>query len=233
MITTSKLPSKLAANAKKAASTALARKRDRATALLISIRDRKRTLAGAYWDLGRDLSELRAMKAEAALGYTSFAALCTKECGLSEAFVMGAIRVATELSREAALELGSQRRAIAFLDLAKATPEDDTPTELLRKGLTKGAVKLGKGASARKVEEAAKAIRAKAQPKAQTKRPMGKTTTPEERATAEKLEKGMAAAGFDVEVRAVATKPGQPCGFALRFLPRAGFRALAKLLREV
>jgi hypothetical protein len=233
MTTRKKLPPKLAANAKKAATAALTRKRDRVSALLASIRDRKRTLAGAFWDLGRDLAELRAMRAEAVLGFPSFAALCSKECGLSEAFVAGATRVASELTREAALELGSQRRALAFLELARATPEDDTPTELLRKGITKGTVKLGKGASARKVEAAAKAIRAKTKTKDPQKRPMGKTTTALERALADTLEKGLADSGFSVEVRAVATKPGQPCGFAMRFLPQAAFPTLAKLLRKV
>jgi hypothetical protein len=119
-----KLPSELVANAKRATLVARREKTARIKTLLASIRDRKRTLVGAYWDIGRDLAELRAMHAEVLLGYGSFSALCKAECGLSDAFVAGAIRVAKELSREAAIDLGSQRRAVAFLDLARVTPED-------------------------------------------------------------------------------------------------------------
>lgn len=230
-----RLPAALVANAKRAATLAKGRKAGRIQALLASITDRKRTLAGAFWDLGRDLRELKDLRAEAALGHATFYALCREECGLSEAFVTGAMRVAGELTRAAAIELGSQRRAVAFLDLARATPEDDTPSELLAQGLTRGKVRLAKGASARKVEQAAKAVREELRAKAPVntaKKRVGNTTTVDERARAATLEKGLARAGFTVEVRAVATRPGQPCTFALRHLPEAAFAALGKLLAK-
>lgn len=230
---TGSLPPALVANAKRATVTAKARRDARIEALLTSIQDRKRSLAGAFWDLGRDLVELHGLKAEAALGFTTFYELCRAKCGLSEAFVSGAMRIATELTRAAAIELGSQRRALAFLDLARATPEDDSATELSNKGLARGKVRLPKGASARQVEAAAKAVRGDVRAKTPArggKKPVGNTTTNEERALATRLEKGLARAGFAVEVRAVATRPGKPCTFTLRGLPAAAFAALRGLL---
>ncbi|MFO0640958.1 MAG: hypothetical protein U0183_17180 [Polyangiaceae bacterium] len=230
---TSRLPAELVANAKRATLAAKARRDARIEALLTSIQDRKRTLAGAFWDLGRDLVELHGLKAEAALGFATFYELCRAKCGISEAFVAGAMRIATELTRAAAIELGSQRRALAFLDLARATPEDDSATELSKKGLARGKVRLPKGASARQVEAAAKAVRGDVRAKTSArgdKKPVGNTTTTEERAVATRLEKGLARAGFKVEVRAVATRPGKPCTFALRGLPAAAFAALGELL---
>ncbi|MBL0196369.1 MAG: hypothetical protein IPQ09_19510 [Myxococcales bacterium] len=230
------LPAALVANAKRASEAARARRDARIEALFTSIQDRKRTLAGAFWDLGRDLLELQGMEAEGALGFGTFYELCRAKCGLSEAFVSGAMRIATELTRAAAIELGSQRRALAFLDLARATPEDDSATQLFEQGLARGKVRLAKGASARQVEAAAKAVRgdvreqAPAGDRKASKKPVGNTTTSDERAVATKLAKGLARAGFKVEVRAVATRPGKPCTFAVRGLPAAAFGVLGALL---
>jgi hypothetical protein len=231
-----KLPSELVANAKRATLVARREKTARIKTLLASIRDRKRTLVGAYWDIGRDLAELRAMHAEVLLGYGSFSALCKGECGLSDAFVAGAIRVAKELSREAAIDLGSQRRAVAFLDLARVTPEDDTATELLKKGLARGKVRLPTDASARKVEQATKAVRAELRAKTPAGKgsatPRGNTTTPAERALATRLQSRLSRSGFKAEVHAVATRPGKPAVFALRNVPHAAFAALGQLLLD-
>ena len=231
-----KLPSALVANAKRATLVARREKTARIKTLLASIRDRKRTLVGAYWDIGRDLAELRAMHAEVLLEYASFSALCKAECGLSDAFVAGAIRVAKELSREAAIDLGSQRRAVAFLDLARVTPEDDTATELLKKGLARGKVRLPTDASARKVEQATKAVRAELRAKTPggkgSAAPRGNTTTPAERALATRLQSRLSRSGFKAEVHAVATRPGKPAVFALRNVPHAAFEALGQLLLD-
>ncbi len=175
------------------------------------------------------------MKAEAILEHGSFSALCTKECGLSDSFVAGAIRVATELSREAALELGSQRRALAFLDLARATPEDDTATDLSRGGLSRGGVKLLRGASARKVEAAAKALRAQNVVKTGAKsggKRRGNTTAAQERAEAARLERGLQTAAVGATVHAVATRPGERATFTFARIPAEAFALLARLLRK-
>lgn len=221
------LPKGFVARAKKTAALAHERKVAKAKELLASIRRRKGEMSGAFWDIGRDLAALRALEVESLLGHRGFFAMCQAECGLSETFVAEALRIATSLSREEAVELGSQKRAAAFLDLARATPEDDTAVGLARRGLSRGRVKLPAGASGTKALAAAKAVRARA-PVAGRKA-VGRTVTAEERREAARLSKGLRAAGFQAEVLAVATQPGKPCVFTLR-LPREAFGALKKLL---
>ena len=178
--------------------------------------------------MGGDLVALRALAVHELLGHSNFFAMCQAACGLSETFVTQAIDVATRLGREQAVELGTQGRAAAFLELARATPEEDTPTDLAKRGLTRGRVKLPPDASGRKARAAAKAIRDEVVRKKDGK-VRGRTTTPAERDEAARLAQGLTEAGFEVTVEVFATRAGQPGVFALR-LPREAFPALKKLL---
>ena len=129
-------------------------------------------------------------------------------------------------TREQAIELGSQRRATAFIDLADATPERDTPTGLLERGAK--AAGLAPRASARAAERAAATVRrSHAGP---VKR--GKTTSVEERAVASAILKALVAAKVeDARCDAVATRPGRPAKLRIE-IPIGATQALARALAK-
>ena len=140
------------------------------------------------------------------------------------------VDIAEHLTRKEAIAFGTQTRAAAFLDLARATPAADTAMELFKKGVTTPNKRvLASGANAKEAERAAAELRQAAQKKG-AKRGRGLTTTPEEREEAKRMARGLKRTGFVVEVRAVATKPGRPCTYLIRHLPRAAFATLKKLL---
>ena len=107
------------------------------------------------------LAELSAPALFTAAGYKSFAALVRTELGFSVDKARELIAVAQGLKRTTALSLGPTRAA-AVVELAKATPEDDTPEEVAH-----GRVKVRghrapvrpKDMSARAIERAAAVVR--------------------------------------------------------------------------
>jgi hypothetical protein len=66
------LPGAFLARAKKAAAISHANKLAKAKSLLASIRRRKGEMSGAFWDIGRDLSDLQRLGVESLLGHKSF-----------------------------------------------------------------------------------------------------------------------------------------------------------------
>ena len=104
----------------------------------------------------------------------------------------------------------------------------------------KGTLKLPGGkelhipkASAAEIRNAAKLVRAGSAKASDTpaKRPRGRTTTPSERAIAEKLQARLRELGLDqASVTAVATKPGQPAHVRIQSAPIDRLSVLKKAL---
>jgi hypothetical protein len=177
-----------------------------ARAAIARIKERKATIAGAFWDIGDDLLVLAEPGTAKALGYGDLYDLCWRELQLSAASVDELMAVRKRLTRAEAIRLQTQRRAAAYLRLADATPADDTAVGLLAQGVAMPGGRLAAHASIRAVEAAAKRFRQKRA----AKRRRGRTTTPEERALANGIGAALRKAGVVAKVEVLATLPGKP-----------------------
>jgi hypothetical protein len=197
----------LAKRAKAAAEGKRARLEAEARALLALIARRKAEIAEAFFDIGEALARLRAKEMLGALGRRSFAELCERDAGISATTGQRLVEVTLAMTREQAIAMG-QKKAMAMVGLAEATPEGDTAAGLYRKkaiALPGGKTISPRVASANELEAAAARVR-----QARGKARRGRTTTPDERARAAKLEARLRELGLDrARVTAVATKPGQ------------------------
>ena len=158
---TAKLPAALAARATAAASAKTSRLRRDAHALLALIARRKREITEAFYDIGEALTKLKDRDTISALGRRSFAEVCEKDAGMSVSVAERLVEIVRSLTREQALAMG-QKKAMAMVTLAAATPEDDTAAGLYRKksiALPGGKKVSPRSASANEIEEAATAIR--------------------------------------------------------------------------
>ena len=221
--------------AKRAASLALARKERlvaEARGLIELVRRRKEQVAELFYDMGEALRRLKEREIVLALGYRSFDTLCDVEMQLSSSVANRLVEIVTRISRKDALAMG-QTKAMALVDLALATPADDTPADLLRGGaltLPGGKVLDPKKASARAIERGAKAIR-----NARKDRPRrGRTTTAAERATAQALQAELHRRGLHrARVTAVATRPGATSELRIERVPADQLAALAAAIRAL
>ncbi|MBK7395736.1 MAG: hypothetical protein IPJ34_05375 [Myxococcales bacterium] len=102
-----------------------------AKALIADVREKKRQISDAFYDIGVALKKLSTTRLYAALGYTSFEALAKGELDLSRTVAYRLMAIADQLTRKRAIELG-QTRSLALIGLAAATPEADTAEELAR-----------------------------------------------------------------------------------------------------
>src|SRR5262245_41137712 len=100
------------------------------------VKRRRARIAEDFYDIGEALARLKRPGVPESLGYTTFAELCERELGMSLGKANYLIAVVTHVPRAEAARLG-QDRTVALLELADATPEEDTVTELAR-----GIVKL-------------------------------------------------------------------------------------------
>ena len=211
-----RLPAALAARATAAASAKTSRLRRDAHALLALIARRKREITEAFYDIGEALTKLKDCDTISALGRRSFAEVCEKDAGISVSVAERLVEIVRSLTREQALAMG-QKKAMAMVTLAAATPEDDTAAGLYRKksiALPGGKKVSPRSASANELEEAATAIRhrrsASAAGNGNGAPARGRTSTAEERTFAALLEKRLHQLGLDrARVTAVATKPGR------------------------
>ncbi|MBI2393101.1 MAG: hypothetical protein HYV09_26185 [Deltaproteobacteria bacterium] len=148
---------KLLAAARKA-STAAGK---RAEELLALIERRKARIAEDFYEIGLALAEIRKKKLFVALGYSSFGGLLAARKVMSRRTAEKLIGVVSNVPRPKAMELGPEK-AYALARLVATTPELDTIDEVLEEGVRvgKGRKKIA-GASAREIEEAARAVRAK------------------------------------------------------------------------
>lgn len=205
-----------------------------AESLIALVGRRKREIAEAFYDLGVALKRLKDKEILLVLGCRSFDQLCGEKLDLSTTLANRLVEVASRMSRDEAIGVG-QAKAMALVDLAAATPADETPGALSRArrplALPGGGVLDLKKASGRAIERAAKAIR---EERATTKPRRGRTTTAAERAKAAALEASLHAAGLqNARVTAVATKPGATCEVRIERVPIDELRVLATALTKL
>ena len=226
---------RLAARATAAASAKTKRLHAEARSLLSLIARRKKEITEAFYDIGEALTRLKSRDLVSALGRATFAEVCTLDAGISAATAERLVAIATTMTREQALAMG-QKKAMAMITLAAATPEDDTAVGLYRRksvALPGGKNVSPRSASANAIEEAATAIRhqRRAVAPAAGKPGRGRTTTNEERTFAALLERRLHQLGVErALVTAVATKPGQSADLRFEHIPAAD---IDKLLSEL
>jgi hypothetical protein len=132
----------------------------RAELLIGLITRRKARIAEDFYDVGVALQELQKKKLYLALGHASFADLLRARdiLGLSQAKKL--IEIVSSLPRDKALQIGPEK-AYALARYTAATPEPDTPAQLLDEGAAVAGKRLG-DLSARELTEATGKVRAKA-----------------------------------------------------------------------
>ena len=230
-----KLPAALAKRATAAATAKTTRLLREAREQLSLIARRKREITEAFYDIGVALTFLKAKDVILALGRKSFAEVCEKDAGLSASTAERLVRIVAAMTREQALAMG-QSKATAMVNLAAATPEDDTAAGLYRKksvALPGGRKVSPRTASALEIESAAAAVRREKATKKNGagKRGVGRTTTGEERALAAMLEKQLRKLGLErARVTAVATKAGQGADLRFERIPAAKVDLLKKAI---
>ena len=119
------LPAALAKRATAAAAAKTTRLLREAREQLSLIARRKREITEAFYDIGVALSFLKSKDVISVLGRKSFAEVCEKDAGLSASTSERLVRIVAAMTREQALSMG-QSKATAMVNLAAATPEDDT-----------------------------------------------------------------------------------------------------------
>lgn len=128
-------PAGLLKNVAKVAARAKRTNATRAKELVALIREKLGVAGAAFYDIGAALTELSQPALVSSLDYRSFAALVKTELGFSIAKARKMMAVAGGMKRSTALSLGFSRAA-AVVELASATPEDDTPEQLARGKVT-------------------------------------------------------------------------------------------------
>jgi hypothetical protein len=233
--TKKKLPAALARRAAAAATAKNTRLLRDAREHLALIARRKRAITEAFYDIGVALTFLKKKDVVLALGRRSFAEVCEKDAGLSASTGERLVSIAGAMTREQALAMG-QTKAMAMVNLAAATPEDDTAAGLFRKkriALPGGGEVSPRTASAVAIDAAAAVIRRGrvAKTGGAAKRGPGRTTTEEERTLAAMLERQLHKLGLDrARVTAVATKPGQGADLRFERIPAAQVDLLKKAI---
>ena len=222
-----KVPAALARRAEKAADAKIARILAQAKQDIDLIARRRGEITEAFYDIGEALVRLKRREVVAALGCRSFAELCAEHVGISSSQADRLVDIVTNMTRAEAIDVGATKAA-SLVALARATPEDDTVSDLLRHGARVGGKQVDvRKASSRQVARATAAARAA--------RPNGKTdarsVTKDERATCEALEKALRQAG--AKDATVQSKRGSHGGRATIELPIADITRLATAVRVV
>jgi hypothetical protein len=165
-----------------------------ARALVEQIKQAQRDVAGNLVEMGLALVELKAEGMATSLGCADFEELCRRELSMSPSTARRLMMVATRVSREVVLRVG-QSRALALLELVEATPEDDTPEELLdaKLALPSGKTLVVAEATAEELRDAAREIVHANQPGAERR----KHTSRAEQAAHRRAGKQLEARGFD------------------------------------
>ena len=186
-------------------------------------------VAEDFYDIGLALKRLRRPQSMRALGYKTFAVLCKKEFRMSATKATELIAVSTAMNRDLARLLGHSR-AMELVRLTRATPEDDTPAELVGQAFTLPsgqAVDLST-ASVREIRRATKAVR-----DASGTGGAGRTATAAERNLARGLERALWRAGFKrATVKAVAVKSGAAADLRISGVPLIAFGRMGRVLAK-
>jgi hypothetical protein len=193
-----RVPAALAKRAEAAAKGKLARLVAEAKADIALIGRRRAEISEAFYDIGEALVRLKRREVVAAMGCRSFAELCERQVGLSSSQAERLVDIVTSMTRTEALSVGATKAA-SIVALARATPEDDTASELLAHGArVRGKVIDVTKASTRALAKAAAEARG-------GKAPKGRGVTREERASCAALAAALRAAGAkDAKVTAKA-----------------------------
>lgn len=133
----------------------------RAEALIETIARLKRTIEASFYALGRALAELKDKKLYVALGYDSFEELLDRRAIVGHTQAYKLIAVVRALPATKAKRLGIEK-SYALAQLAKATPADDTASEVAERVVRKSKQspgRKGKNLSSRQLLEAARAER--------------------------------------------------------------------------
>ena len=139
---------------------ALARNKLRLADLVALIRRRVTDVVEGFYDIGEALREVLDKKLYAAEGHKSLEAFLKAEAMMSGRQARKLIAVVRKVPREKALTLG-QERAYALVAYTDATPDDDSPAQLVADGAKIGAKPAGE-ASVRDIKAATRAVNAEA-----------------------------------------------------------------------
>lgn len=221
----------LAANAQAAHEARVARLRETGNAAIARVRALRARIEDDFLEIGAALVTLDDDELVAAVGYASFDALCEEALGISRAKARQLVAVTTRLAPALAREL-QQDRACALLALVDATPDDDTPDDVLAAtlALPDGTSLVVRDAPTKQLWDAARAIRRDVAAR-EGRRATGHTVAPEDQARFGRIEKAVRArkslAG--AKLRLKAGRPGArvELDLALDDLP-ALLRALAR-----
>ncbi len=131
-----------------------------AHAAIARIRERQIDIAANMVDIGLALAELKAAGVAESIGRAGFGDLCAQELNMAVSTANALVALATRVPREIVTRFGPDR-ARALLELVDATPEDDTPEEMLtaKVALPSGRTLDVAAASARELRDAAKELR--------------------------------------------------------------------------
>lgn len=189
-----KLPTALKKRAEALKTEALSRLADRGFEALRLIREKRADVAGNLLDIGEALKVLQSDGVAGALGHASFEALCRAELDMSVVSARRLIAITHHFRRESALTLGPDR-ARALIELADATPEDDTGESLMASTLTlpSGEKLSVEKATTAELREAARGIRHAHAPARR-----GLTTSKEERTAFAELKRRLKGAGASI-----------------------------------
>lgn len=229
-----KLPPALAKNAAAAQVVREQRLLEEAKAAIALVLRKKAAVAEAFYEMGEALAVLKRREIVVALGRGTFEEICKRDLAMSHTLANQLIEVAARYTREQAIALG-QSKAIALLDLVAATPEDDTPEELLAGTvrLPDGGKVVPKTATANELTRAAKAVR-RATAAALKKTVKGRTVGADDQDLAHRVADALEAAALaNVKVRPVAGLPGKPATFRFEGVTAATLAAFAKALARV
>lgn len=197
------------------------------------IKRRKADIEDAFYDIGEALARLQRPGVLAALGVEKpFFTYVAEDLGISKETASRLLAIVRGVSRADALGMGGQRKAAAFIDLAKATPTiRDTATSLARRAVKAPSGKVvTKKSSSREIEQAAASFRATA-PK---KSGRGNTVDPKVRALGVAAEAKLHAAGVagaSLEIRA--SGPGKEPHVRIDRVPLSRLGRLARVLTEL
>lgn len=195
-------PRALAARAKAAHAARMERLARTAWEAIDRVRALRRGIEADFLEIGEALVALKADGIPEALGLASFEAVVETHLDISRTKAEQLIAVATRVRRELAEKLG-QDHAAALVELADATPDDETPEDLFNATLTlpDGTALVVRDAKPALLRAAAAMFRQARQ----TKRSWGLTTKATERkrlaairAQARTVE-GLARARFDLK----------------------------------
>jgi hypothetical protein len=169
----------------------------------------------SHYRVGKLLEEIEAQGLASTLGHKTVVALAVAELKLSATSVRRLLKAVALVGQEQYAALGAHR-VDALLELALATPADDTAQILAGKTIRThpgGPTLDVAAASTSELQRATAEVRAHvAKEKGQSRR-RGRTATPEERERAAAAQTTLVTAGLRCVVRVRATKPGQPSRF--------------------